>query len=132
MAFLNAILDRTGRNAINEISFMRQEFGSEHVDDKQSRLDILVKTQEDLFINVEIQLTNQYDMMKRTLYYWSRIYTSQLRKGMGYHKLRPTITINICNFSLFEQTEDYHSIFQLYDNQGSLKWMMCWKYILST
>lgn len=119
--FLNALLNRTGSKAIHEISFMSQEFGSEHVDDKQSRLDILVKTQEDLFINVEIQLTNKFDMMKRTLYYWSRIYTSQLRKGMGYHKLRPTITINICNFSLFEQSNNYHSIFQLFDNQENFK-----------
>lgn len=121
IVFLNALLNRTGRNAIKEVTFISQEFGSEHVDDKQSRLDILVKTQDDLFINVEIQLTNQYDMMKRTLYYWSRIYTSQLRKGMGYHKLRPTITINICNFTLFEHTKNYHSIFQLYDNQDNLK-----------
>lgn len=121
VVFLNAILKRTGRNAIKEISFMRQEFGSEHVDDKQSRLDILVKTQDDLFINVEIQLTNKYDMMKRTLYYWSRIYTSQLRKGMGYYKLRPTITINICNFSLFEQTNNYHSLFRLYDFDEKFK-----------
>lgn len=121
VVFLNAILKRTGRNTIKEISFLRQEFGSEHVDDKQSRLDILVKTQDDLFINVEIQLTNKYDMMKRTLYYWSRIYTSQLRKGMGYYKLRPTITINICNFSLFEQTNNYHSLFQLYDFDEKFK-----------
>lgn len=67
IVFLNALLNRTGRNAIKEVTFISQEFGSEHVDDKQSRLDILVKTQDDLFINVEIQLTNQYDMMKRTL-----------------------------------------------------------------
>ncbi|CAM5474138.1 hypothetical protein LSPH24S_06829 [Lysinibacillus sphaericus] len=33
----------------------------------------------------------------------------------------PTITINICNFTLFEHTKNYHSIFQLYDNQDNLK-----------
>ncbi|MFJ3387866.1 Rpn family recombination-promoting nuclease/putative transposase [Lysinibacillus sp. NPDC086135] len=121
VVFLNAILNRTGRDAIKEVSFLSQEFSGEHGDDKQSRLDILVRTQENLMINVEIQLSNQYDMIKRTLFYWSRIYTSQLRKGTAYHKLRPTITINICNFSLFEQTDAYHTTFHLYEDNEKFR-----------
>ncbi|WP_285395762.1 Rpn family recombination-promoting nuclease/putative transposase [Lysinibacillus sp. fls2-241-R2A-57] len=119
--FLNAILNRTGRRAIKEVSFMSQEFSGEHRDDKQSRLDILVKTQENIAINIEIQLSNQHDMIKRTLYYWSKIYTSELKKGFGYHKLRPTITINICNFSLFEQTDAYHTTFHLYEDDRKFR-----------
>lgn len=55
---------------------MSQELSGEHQEDKQARLDILVKTQENIAINIEIQLSNQHDMIKRTLYYWSKIYTS--------------------------------------------------------
>ena len=102
VVFLNAILKRTGRQAIKEIAFDTQEVGAEYQGDKQSRLDILVRTKEDELINLEVQLTNQYDMAKRTLYYWSRIYNLQLVKSEGYHSLLPTITINICNFDLFE------------------------------
>lgn len=119
--FLNAILNRTGNNAIKEVSFMSQEFIGEHRDDKQSRLDVLVKTQENIAINIEIQLSNQHDMVKRTLYYWSKIYTSELKKGFGYHTLRPTITINICNFSLFKQTDAYHTSFHLYEDDGKFR-----------
>lgn len=119
--FLNAILNRTGNNAIKEVSFMNQEFSGEHRDDKQSRLDVLVKTQENIAINIEIQLSNQHDMIKRTLYYWSKIYTSELKKGFGYHTLRPTITINICNFSLFQQTDAYHTSFHLYEDDGKFR-----------
>lgn len=118
---LNAILNRTGRNAIKEVSFMSQELSGEHQEDKQSRLDILVKTQENIAINIEIQLSNQHDMIKRTLYYWSKIYTSELKKGFGYHKLRPAITINICNFSLFKQTDAYHTSFHLYEDDGKFR-----------
>lgn len=121
VVFLNAILKRTGLNAIKEIAFVSQEVGGEYQEDKQSRLDILVKTQEDELINVEIQLTNQYDMVKRTLFYWSRIYNSQLQKGMGYNKLLPTITINICSFDLFDQTDAFHNIFHLYEKEEKFR-----------
>lgn len=117
IVFLNAILQRTGRNTIKEVSFVNNEYSGEHVDDKQSRLDIVVKTQSDELINVEIQLSNQHNMVKRTLYYWSKLYTSQLRKGMGYHRLLPTITINICNFTVFNEFEKYHNTFRLYEDE---------------
>ncbi|MFC9539781.1 Rpn family recombination-promoting nuclease/putative transposase [Lysinibacillus sp. NPDC056959] len=111
------MLHRTGRNSIQDVAFMRQEVGGEYKDDMQSRLDIVVKTQDHQMINIEIQLSNQHDVFKCTLFYWAQLYTSQLQKGMGYHKLLPTITINICNFTLFPQTEYYHSTFHLYEDK---------------
>lgn len=117
VVFLNAILQRTGRNTIKEISFINTEFSGEYENDKQSRLDIVVKTQDHKLINVEIQLSNQHNMVKRTLYYWSRLYTSQLQRGEGYHRLLPTININICNFSAFNEFEKYHSTFHLYEDE---------------
>ncbi|WP_264879250.1 Rpn family recombination-promoting nuclease/putative transposase [Sporosarcina sp. NCCP-2378] len=121
VVFLNAILQRSGRHAIKEIAFASQEVGGEYQDDKQSRLDILVKTQEEELINVEIQLTNQYDMVKRTLFYWSRIYNSSLQKGMGYNTLLPAITINICNFDVFNQTDSFHNTFHLYEKDEKFR-----------
>ncbi|WP_460013180.1 Rpn family recombination-promoting nuclease/putative transposase [Lysinibacillus sp. CTST325] len=76
-----------------------------------------MKTQDQQMINIEIQLSNQHDMFKRTLFYWAQLYTSQLQRGMGYHNLLPTITINICNFTLFPQSAYYHSTFHLYEDK---------------
>jgi len=121
VVFLNAILKRTGRQAIKEIAFDTQEVGAEYQGDKQSRLNILVRTQNNELINIEVQLTNQYDMAKRTLYYWSRIYNLQLVKSEGYHTLLPTITINICNFNLFNQTESFHNVFHLYEQEEKFR-----------
>ncbi len=115
VVFLNAILQRTGRDTIKEIMFVNQEYGGQYEDDKQSRLDIVVRTQSDHLINVEMQLSNQNDMMKRTVYYWSLLFTSQLQRSQGYHRLLPTITINICDFTLFE-TPHYHSTYHLYED----------------
>ena len=114
--YLYALLQRTGRNTIKEVTFINHEVGGEHKEDKQSRLDIVVKTQNEEFINVEIQLANKNDMFKRTLFYWSRLYNSQLQKGKGYHTLNPTITINICDFTLFKERDHYHSTYHLYED----------------
>ena len=116
VVFLNAILQKTGRDTIKEVVFLDKEVGGDHLGDKQSRLDIVVKTQAGEHINIEMQLSNQNNMMKRTLFHWSRLYTDQLQKGQGYHRLLPTITINICNFTLFTNTSAYHSTYHLHDH----------------
>lgn len=115
VVFLNAILQRTGRNTIKEVMFINQEYGGQYDEDKQSRLDIVVKIQSGDLINVEMQLSNDNDMMRRTMFYWSRLYSFQLQRGKGYHTLLPTITINICDFTLFE-TPHYHSTYHLYED----------------
>ncbi|WP_332650872.1 Rpn family recombination-promoting nuclease/putative transposase [Lysinibacillus sp. 54212] len=80
IVFLNAILHRTGRDTIQEVIFVNREMGGEFLDDKQSRLDIVVQTGSGEPINIEMQLSNQNDMMKRTLLDWSRLFTDQLQK----------------------------------------------------
>ncbi|ELK38781.1 hypothetical protein D478_27906, partial [Brevibacillus agri BAB-2500] len=54
---------------------------------------------------------------KRTLYYWSRIYSAQMQKGMPYTELAKTITINILNFRFLRETERFHTTFHLYEDQ---------------
>lgn len=78
-------------------------------------MDIVVRNQAGELINIEMQLSNQNNMMKRTLFYWSRLYSFQLERGKGYHTLLPTITINICDFTLFD-TPHYHSTYHLYED----------------
>lgn len=117
IVFLNAILQKTGRNTIKEVLFINKELSGEHLEDKESRLDIIVRTQDGELINIEMQLSNENDMMKRTLYYWSRLFVDQLSRGKSYHTLLPTITINICNFTFFK-TIHYHSTYHLFENQS--------------
>ncbi|KYG90262.1 hypothetical protein A0U40_08465 [[Bacillus] sp. KCTC 13219] len=81
VVFLNAILQKTGRDNVQEIFFKNNEFSGEFEEDKQSRLDIVVKTQLGEYINIEMQLTQKESMFKRTLYYWAGLYRVPLKKG---------------------------------------------------
>lgn len=113
IVFLNAILKRTGRDTIKEVTFKNVEIIGEHKNDKQARLDILVTTQDNTQINVEIQFTNKYDMVNRSLYYWACLYSDQSERGLVYTELKPTITVNILNYTLLTQTDLFHTIFHL-------------------
>ena len=121
IAFLNAILQRTGRNAIKDIAFKKTEAGGEYEDDKQSRLDLVVVTNADEWINVEIQFTKQFDMVKRSIYYWAGVYREPFEKKMSYKELNPVIAINILNFTLFDQTDRFHTTYHLYEDHEKFR-----------
>ncbi|WLR50669.1 Rpn family recombination-promoting nuclease/putative transposase [Bacillus tianshenii] len=121
VVFLNAVLNRNGRESIKDITFYNTEAGGEYQEDKQSRLDILAITNDEQQINIEIQFSNKYDMIKRSIYYWSGIYRAPIKKNMSYKTLQPVIAINILNFNLFNQTEKFHTIYHLYEDEERFK-----------
>jgi len=89
----------------------------EYEEDKLSILDISATLNTGTKVNVEIQLNNNHDMIKRSLYYWGRLYTSQLQKGMPYSSLHKTITINLLNFVMFPEYEAFHTTGILWNQQ---------------
>lgn len=65
-------------------------------------------------INIEIQLKDEYNMIKRSLYYWSKLYEGQLENGENYQKLSRTICINLLDFNLLNH-DKFHSVYRLKD-----------------
>lgn len=117
LAFLNAALQLPKEKRLSSVEILNPEINREHIEDKASVLDIHAKTEQGEHVNIEIQLANKFDMEKRTLYYWSRIYSAQMQKGMPYADLAKTITINILNFRFLRETERFHTTFHLYEDQ---------------
>ena len=83
------------------------ELPPETITGKFSRLDLKLQTDEQV-INVEIQVRNDPDYRDRTLFYWSKLYTSELKEGDEYGELKKAIVVNIINFNMFEG-KDYHA-----------------------
>ncbi|GIN74521.1 hypothetical protein J14TS2_49960 [Bacillus sp. J14TS2] len=113
--FLNGFLLKAGRKPIQNLTFKNVEISREYENDKQARLDLLIETEDKELINVEIQFTNEYNMIKRTMYYWARLYEKPLEKAQDYEELNSVITINIMNFELFYDLPAYHTIFQMFE-----------------
>ncbi|MEK4300661.1 Rpn family recombination-promoting nuclease/putative transposase [Oceanobacillus sp. FSL W8-0428] len=115
VVFLNAILAKSGRSPVKQLFFQNIEIGGEYEEDKKSRLDLLIETDNKEIINIEIQINNEYNMVNRALYYWSRIFSEQLKEGQNYKTLYPVISINIMHFDLLKEPDAYHNIFRLYE-----------------
>lgn len=116
ISFLNALLEETEKAEIKHIEYTDTKLSDiESVDDKIGILDVRVVTETGIHINVEIQLINRYNMIKRTLFYWSRLYSNQIKKGENYKALNKTITINILNFNYIE-SEKYHTAYHIYED----------------
>lgn len=113
IAFLNAALNPPENERITAVEIMSSVRNREHVGDRMSVMDILAKTERKTNINIEIQLANDHDMERRTLYYWAGVYLDQMKQGMAFQELKQTITINILNFRYIKQTDRYHTKFSV-------------------
>lgn len=112
ISFLNATLK--SKDKIKSVFIKNGDIEKEYLSDKFSRLDIKATTDRNEHINIEIQMKNEYNMIQRTLYYWSKLYEGQLKEGDNYSKLSRTICINILNFS-YLNNDKFHSAFRLKD-----------------
>ena len=113
--FLNAILEESLDVPIKSLQLEDPHLHKSYEDDKLSILDLLATLDNGTQVNIEIQLRNTHDMVKRSLYYWSKLYTSQMQEGMPYRSLRKTITINLLDFILFSHDDSFHTIGQLWN-----------------
>ena len=132
ISFLNATLKP--KDLITAVEIKNTDLNKGYIEDKFSRLDVKATTSNNEIINIEIQLKtpfsrgandilslplqenpllkNEYNMIKRSLYYWSKLYSDQLNEGEDYSVLRRTICINILNFK-YLKTRKFHSGYRL-------------------
>ena len=109
-AFVSDLLE-IPRSSIKEIYINNVELAPEYIDQKFSRLDLKLNI-DGRIVNIEMQVNKEVDFNERTLYYWSKLYSDELKAGEEYGELKQTICINIINFNLFD-CEDYHSHFKV-------------------
>jgi predicted transposase/invertase (TIGR01784 family) len=86
-------------------------------DDKQSILDVKVKTASGKRIDIEIQIANQPDLRERIVFYLARMVTEQLGQGEEYRKIQRSICILISDHVQIHENEAYHNCYRLYDAQ---------------
>ena len=112
-AFLSALLE-IPRESIEEIYIENVELAPEYLEQKFSRLDLRLNVDGQM-VNVEMQVNYEPDFKERTLFYWSKMFSEELRSGEEYGDLKRTVCINIINFDLFD-CADYHSHFQVMES----------------
>lgn len=97
ISLLSAVLELPKKEFKN-IEIINNELFREFKEDKKGILDVRAKLENEKQIDIEIQILPTEYMPQRTLYYWSKMYSSQAKAGDPYSVLKKCITINIVDF----------------------------------
>ena len=112
--FLNAVLEGYLPNEIKDLSFSQSELIPDNTLDKLGRVDVACVLDSGEQVDIEVQVINQHNMKRRTLFYWSRMYLLSLPAGGLYQNLKPAITINLLSYNALPQ-EEPHSMYSIYN-----------------
>ena len=70
------------------------------LDDKVGILDIRAKIEHNINCNIEMQIVDRKNIEKRILYYWSKLYSMNLKSGKDYEELEKVIVILITDYEI--------------------------------
>jgi len=111
ISFINAVVSK--EDQVIDVILLNPYNNKEHQSDRLSILDIKATDEKGRQYNIEMQITDQVYYNQRALYYWSRLYTSQLQEGDAFVDLKKTISINVLNFDYFDEEPTYHNVFKV-------------------
>ena len=117
ISFLNAVFKLPPEREITAVDLLDREIDPAFLLDRGARLDVLARTGAGTLINIEIQVANQYNIDKRTMFYWAGLYHGQLTSGQRFGDLRKTVTINILGFDWFRGRDRYHHVFHVREDE---------------
>jgi predicted transposase/invertase (TIGR01784 family) len=117
IAFLNAVLDAKDQQRLISLEIINnKELTAEMLYDKTSRLDVWAKTADGMQLNIEVQLTNQHNMDKRTIFYWGKLFLDEIKQGEDYSNLAKVITVNLLDFE-YLQLDRFHTKYHLWEDE---------------
>ncbi len=105
--FLSAYID-FGNNELSDVILIDSEL-KRNSDEKKSIMDLRVQLN-NVEVDVEIQLRSQKYFEERTVYYLSKMYSSQLDEGMSYAKIHRCISLCLIDFEKFKGSKFCRSI----------------------
>jgi len=116
ISFLNSILDFKDTKQIKSLTIANPYQVPKIEDLKNTILDIKAINQDDEEFIVEMQVEKDVNFAKRSLYYTSKSYVSQIKKAEEYKKLKKVYFIGILDFAIFD-TKDYLSQHLILDSK---------------
>jgi len=113
LGFLNAVLGNSGKEPIKSVDIIENKsFAAEIINGKSCILDVRAVLEDGTRVNIEIQLRNEHNIDRRSLFYWSKMYSDTIKEGQDYRELPNVIAINIVDFD-FPPGSNVHTCFHL-------------------
>ena len=117
-SFINTVLNDADFPPVSKVTIKNPFNLKEALNAKESVTDVKVETGEGHVFDVEVQTGKLAAFEKRTLFYWSKMYTSQISEGEGYELLHPVVIINLLDYIEWEEFDNPHSCFMLMDKKN--------------
>jgi predicted transposase/invertase (TIGR01784 family) len=111
IGLINSIIEPNDK--IEEVTLRNPYNLADYLQDKMSILDIKAVDEKGVVFNVEMQIGEDLNFDKRSIYYWSKLVTEQLSEGMMYRQLNKTISINILDFNIIDNENGYHNTYKI-------------------
>jgi len=102
ISFLNSILDFKDTKQIKSLTIANPYQVPKIKDLKNTILDIKAINQDDEEFIVEMQIEDDKNFAKRSLYYTSKSYVNQIKKAEQYKELKKVYFIGILDFAIFD------------------------------
>ena len=105
LSYINAVMIDSNFATFVSVEIINPFNISEKANNKESIVDLKAITEDGTIVIIEIQTYSTKNFFERTLYYWSKNYSSTLKKGEDYPELKPVISINLIDDILFDKTD---------------------------
>ncbi len=112
LSFINAVNEDYDFPLIKSVTIKNPFNLKKYKLEKGSVIDVKATDEEGRQYDIEVQVSGNEFFKNRSLYYWSKLYSSQLSTGSQYQKLKPTICMNLTNFRTIP-TNTIHTCFLL-------------------
>ncbi|WP_302272832.1 Rpn family recombination-promoting nuclease/putative transposase [Brachyspira aalborgi] len=111
--FINAVMISADMKTFKAVEILNPFNLKRNYKDKETIVDVKCITEDNQTVIIEIKLQGNQYFIRRSLYYWANSYSSLLNKSENYTKLSPVISINVLDFILFNDIDDFHSCYLL-------------------
>ncbi len=121
ICLLNALLHLERKRKIKEVTILNPFNEKEFKEEKLSVVDVKVQDHLGRIYIVELQVLRDRSFVQRSIYYLAKVYSRQLKSGQHYRNLQPVTAISILGFNLFKRSDKIQEIFNLINQEGTLK-----------
>lgn len=103
---------------INDIKYLDKELVRKSKVQKESRLDLLVKINKNIIVNIEMQREKKGDINKRMIFYLSKLIVDNIKIQERYEKIEKHIMISIINYE--DKEEKMQSKYELTNGKDKI------------
>ncbi|MFO0904673.1 MAG: Rpn family recombination-promoting nuclease/putative transposase [Pirellulales bacterium] len=115
---LNSVL--AGEFVVEQVQIVTPFLERDFQDDRLAILDLRIRDAQGRQYNLEMQTTAVESLPSRLLYYLSSMYSEQLAEGDSWEQLTPAISVCFLDCEFLDQTQDFHTRFQVCSLQEQL------------